>query len=378
VVFSDPYLIGFDTFLAQESFAIPMLMALAWAVAAHAKRPTLGRYALVLTAGSLLVLTRAMFHPVWLVAVVAGLAILRPPPVEARRLVLVSALPFVLITGVMVKNQIRFGTFSLSSWAGMNLSRVAVAPLGDEARERLIDEGVLSPMADVAAFQPYDQYAPYVESCDADFGSRALDEPLKARTGTTFFNVNFNYACFVPVYQQAQRDALAAIRHEPRAYARSVGANAILFVSESPGPPYLGGLTSGPADVLRWAHRVIDLQVTTTVSYPRLWSQRAYVQLSLVPGLAIVTIAGMGAAWRALRRRTRGQDVLALFVAITVANVAMVSVLMDAFETTRFHAPLDPLVYGAVFGGGLELLLRRIAGPRAHSHESSEEAPVDM
>ena len=53
-----------------------------------------------------------------------------PAAVDRRRVVLVTALPFVVVLGLMTKNQVRFGTFSLSSWAGMNLSR-SLSPLGE-------------------------------------------------------------------------------------------------------------------------------------------------------------------------------------------------------------------------------------------------------
>lgn len=362
VVFTEPSLIGFETYLAHESFVIPMLLATIWAVAAYAQRPTLRRYGLVLVAGTVLVLTRAMFHPVWLVAVMAVLGLLRPPPVAwRRRVIVVSALPLVVVAGVMVKNEVRFGSFSLSSWAGMNLSRLALMPLGMEERERLVDDGVLSSMALVEPFRPYDEFSPHVEPCDADFGTPALDDALKSDGFDDFPNVNYNYACFVPVYEQAQRDAMAAIRHRPVTYAESVRANAVMFVSDPRAPVELGGIAGRPARALARVHRVIDLQVTTTARYPNTYPLPVDVQLTFVLGLAVVAVAAVRASARARRGPSTAPDVVVVVVALTVAYVTTTSLLMDAFENGRFRAPLDPLVYGAVFAGALELLMRGLS-----------------
>lgn len=65
-------------------------------------------------------------------------------------------------------------------------------------------------------------------------------------------------------------------------------------------------------------------------------------------------------------------------VALTVAYVTTTSLLMDAFENGRFRAPLDPLVYGAVFAGALELLMRGLsalsARRRATPHGETQPA----
>src|SRR5262245_33410619 len=60
LVFCDPYLIGFETVVSNEAFAVPLLMAVVWSVAFYARRPSGRRLALMLASGTVLVLTRAM------------------------------------------------------------------------------------------------------------------------------------------------------------------------------------------------------------------------------------------------------------------------------------------------------------------------------
>jgi hypothetical protein len=359
LVFCDPYLIGFETYLSHEAFAIPMLMAVVWSTAAYAARPSGRRLALVLASGLILVMTRAMFHPLWFAMVVATIVVVRAPPLPRLRLAAACALPFLVIGGFMVKNEVRFGTFSLSSWGGMNLARVALIPLGDEERQRMVDAGVLSKAARVQPFSPYEDYAPYVPPCRAHYGTPALDRPMKAEP-SSFPNINFNYACYVPVYQQEGHDAIVAIRHHPGWYARSVVASSELFVSQQRGTPELGGLHGRAAGVLYAAYGVVHLRRHTLARYPHVYPLPADYELGFVPGLVVVVGFGLRAARRAWRRTAGATDLVALVVAETVVIISLICVLADAFENGRFRGPLNPLVYGTLYACGLEFLARLV------------------
>jgi hypothetical protein len=375
LVFSDPYLIGFEAHIAHESFVVPLTMGLVWATAAYARRPAAWRFALVLVVGTVLVLTRAMFHPVWLAAVVGAVCWLRPPPLAWRRLALVVAAPFVLVAAVMVRNEVRFGAFSLSSWSGMNLERAALSTLPEARRRELVDEGVISPQGALPPFSPYEDYAPYAEPCSAHFGTPALDAPRKPGGDDVFRNANYNYACFVPVYQQAQRDAVATIRDDPGQYGRTVATNLEVYVSDPWRPwPALGGLDGGAARRLAAIHGVLDLQVQRVAVYAGVWPQHAQVQVTCVAGMLLIVALGARAVGRALRRRgSTPADVVAVVSALTVGWVTLVSITADAFENGRFRAPLVPLAYGLVFGGGLELLARMVDRRRSGDEEGSGE-----
>jgi hypothetical protein len=359
LVFCDPYMIGFETELSHEAFVIPLLMAVVWSTAAYAVRPSGRRLALVLASGLVLVMARAMFHPLWFALVVATIVMVRPPPLPRRRLAVACALPFVVIGGFMAKNQVRFGTFSLSSWSGMNLARVALMPLGEEERRRMVDAGVLSEAALVTPFSRYEDYTPHVPPCRAHYGTPALDHPMKAEPSFPP-DVNFNYACYVPIYQQAGHDAIVAIRHHPGSYARSVVASAEMFVSDPRTTPELGDLHGRAAGVLDPVYAVIQVRGHTRARYPHLYPLYADYQAGFVAGAIVVVGLGARAARRARRRTADASDLVALVVGETVVVVSLICVLADAFENGRFRAPLNPLVYGTLFAFGLELVARRV------------------
>jgi hypothetical protein len=359
VMFASPAVLGYEFYVAQEAVVIPLVYGTLWAVVRYAQVPSLARLGWVLGLATVLVLTRALFHPLWMLGLVAVVVAVRPPPIGRRKLLLVNALPFVVVLGVMAKNEVRFGTFSLSSWMGMNLSRVAVLPLGEERRSELVEEGVLSELAMVPPFRKYVEYEPYVPECHADHGTPVLDDPVKGDGNEKVVNPNFNATCYLPLYQQAQRDAVAAIRAEPGIYARTVGANVVAYLSESPDPRF-GTPEGRMARALGDLHDVLALEVRATARYPGVWSIPGDVQVTFVVGCAAVLVAAGRSVRRRLRREAGARDLVVLVVAWTVVFTTLISVVADAFENGRFRSPLDPLVMGLVIAGLCELAARAV------------------
>jgi hypothetical protein len=362
VMFANPAVIGYEFYVAQEALVIPLLYGTLWAVVRYARGPSLARLGWVLGLATVLVLSRALFHPVWMLGLVAVVLAVRPPPIGRGQLLLVIALPFVLVVGVMAKNEVRFGTFSLSSWMGMNLSRVAVLPLGEERRRELVEDGVLSELALVTPYQEYAAYEPYVPECRSAHGTQVLDDPVKGDGNEKIVNPNFNATCYLPVYQQAQRDAVAAIRAEPGIYARTVGANVVAYLSET--DVRFGRPEGRMADALGDVYDVLALEVRATARYPGVWSIPGDVQITFVVGLVALLVAAARSVRRRLRSEAGARDLIVLVVAWTVVCTTVISVVADAFENGRFRSPLDPLVMGIVIAGLCELAARAVRASR--------------
>ena len=363
VMFANPAVISYEFYVAQEALVIPLLYGTLWAVVRYARGPSLSRLGWVLGLATVLVLSRALFHPVWMLGLLAVVLAVRPPPIGRRKLLLVAALPFVLVVGVMAKNEVRFGTFSLSSWMGMNLSRVAVLPLGAERRSELVEDGVLSELATVAPFQEYAEYEPYVPECRSAHGTPVLDDPVKGDSNEKIVNPNFNATCYLPLYRQAQRDAVAAIRAEPGIYARTVRTNVLAYLSESPETRF-GRPEGRMADALGDVYDVLALEVRATARYPGVWSIPGDVQITFVIGGAALLVAAARSVRRRLRREAGARDLVVLVVAWTVVCTTVISVVADAFENGRFRSPLDPLVMGIVVAGLCELAARAVRASR--------------
>src|SRR5690606_32927629 len=78
VAFSSPTLVGHESQVMQEPLVVPLLLLTTWACAAYARQPGVGRLAVFAGVGTALALVRPQFHPVWLVAGLALVVVIRP------------------------------------------------------------------------------------------------------------------------------------------------------------------------------------------------------------------------------------------------------------------------------------------------------------
>lgn len=165
------------------------------------------------------VLTRALLNPLWFVGVLAVVIVARRPVGRWRPALLAIGIPTLVIVALMAKNQVLFGSPSFSSWLGWNLQRVTIDELPTETRQRLVDEGVLTPLATYPVFLPTDTYADVVAPCEREHPDiPVLADPTKPTTGRE----NFNDECFLPIYRESLDNALAAGWAEPGPAARAV------------------------------------------------------------------------------------------------------------------------------------------------------------
>ena len=354
-VFSDPGLIEYEHTLTYECAELALILGTVWACQRYAHQPTLKRLAVFAGVGTTLVLTRALFHPLWL-AVALGLVLaIRPPRADWRRTALVLCVPLILVVGLMAKNQVRFDTFALSSWFGMNLERAAVNSLPPEDVQQLIDDGTLSPQAVLPAFSSYDHYVPYAEPCDPHYGSTVLDDADKSE-GT----MNPNYACYLPLYDQAQKDAIAAIRARPGEYLTTLRGNTLTFFHD---PMVIRVRLYTLGNVLTRTHAIVGLEVPATAHF-NYFDVDLRIRLTAVIAVLGLLGAGIVAAVRALRGQRTPAVATTLFVGFTILFASLSAILFDIFETARFRVPLDPILYGAVLAFLLEAVARGIARAR--------------
>ncbi len=130
-----------------------------------------------------------------------------------------------------MKNYALFGTFSATSWTGMNLFRMLWNMRGwDESRfRRLKEEGLVSPLMTVRPFAPPDVYISIL-GYDRRTGVPSLDSTVKPTVGT----YNYNHSVYPTVSRILLRDNLRLFLRYPWAYARSVLSAFKIFTY----PPY--------------------------------------------------------------------------------------------------------------------------------------------
>jgi hypothetical protein len=283
-----------------------------------------------------LCLTWALFHLAWMLAVVALVGVFYR---DYRRLILISLLPVLIVSGWYTKNYVLFGSFGASSWMGMNLSHVTfLSPLTPQSvREELIDQGVLSAYPVTEAFRSTEEYRGFM-LVPPKRGIPVLDEPLKSTEA-----INFNHAFYIELSGRMLRDALSFIRTRPDLYLASVKQGfSIYFHSSS---DYLL-LKDKPAPRFEaWWDRVFYGQQSPYGEDPQArWdADPKYLGWGLVIAYAVAAVYGSGLTVA----NTRLSDTIVTtvaFMTFTLLYFTFLANFTDLGENNRFRFTLDPFV----------------------------------
>jgi len=268
---------------------------------------------------------RSVFHPIWLLSVIAVLIVLRRE--MRRRVLLVSLLPVLLVALLITKNVVLFGVPGTSSWFGMNLAQVVYADVPRAERQPLVERGQLSRASLVAPFSSPLAYLSVLPRPSAR-GVPVVDE---VRKSTGFWN--WNQEVYIPASRSLLDDSLTFIRLHPDAYARGILAGMRLYARPFDSEGYVDqSETKRYTDVF---DRVVLLQVTP--SGPA-WT--------IVLAHVMAFIYGLRLMYRLIRRRlepTPARVALA-YAWLTFVYVALVIAFFQVVENNRIRLVIDPLV----------------------------------
>lgn len=281
------------------------------------------------------VLLNSTYQVEWFVAlgVVVGIAL----RARWRSVLAVAALPAVLVGGWYVKDAVQFGTFTTSSWLGMNLAKTTLVAAPPGLVARLVARGTLTPLAEVGPFSPVASYDPRFVRV-APTGVAALDE-----TGSGG-GANYNNLVYVQVSRLYLSDDLDFVAAEPGRYLATVAkAGAVWFV---PTDEYFGR-----QPLAGWS-RLYDAIVLLTPGKDRVAAFHAakrqgpgasQVSYTSLAGTAIVILGVPLVGWR--RRRSDPALVAALVIMWLTALYALAATsLVEFAENQRFHFESGPLV----------------------------------
>lgn len=292
-----------------------------------------------------LCLTWALFHLVWMLAVIVLVGMFYR---DRRKLVLASLLPVLIVTGWYAKNTFLFGSFGASSWMGMNLSHVTfLSPLTPESvRQELIEQGRLSPYPVVEAFRSTEDYRGFMP-VPPRRGIPVLDESFKSTQA-----VNFNHMFYIDLSKRMTGEAIHFIRYRPDLYLASVKQGfSIYFHSSS---DYLLLKDKPTPQLESWWDRIFYGQLRAYGGDPaRRWeSDPKYVGWWLLIMYAAAILYGVKLL---LARDTYHPPFLALvaFMTFTMIYFTVMSNFLDLGENNRFRFALDPFAL-LLFGGLLQ------------------------
>src|ERR1700733_14272712 len=323
-----------------------------------------------------LVLVRNIFHLAYFIAIMTALAFLS----RARRqtVLLCGVLPLVAILGLYVKNWILFGSFSGSTWMGMNMNTITVHQLTSEEARDFVRRGVISPASLLDLGSPISLYRPYIQM-PARTGIPVLDDCVTS-TGAT----NFNCLAFLQVQRIYTRDGLALLKNYPVVYLRSVEIAWFSYFLPAGDFPFF--------DLNRPKIHAIDRfwnvvffgqfkEASDRKELRRLAASGASMSLPLYTGVFLMI--GLPALWLwsvfyllvGVRRKTLDPPTAILlgFLLLNITYVTAIANFLSSFENNRYRFPLDAL-YVVLLGIALTKGLLQPASRWWQRHRRSHPA----
>jgi len=339
-----PGVVLFENYMLYEYLVAFLLLGAAVALV-HFFQDARARWPMLFFAALFgLVLVRNIFHLAYFIAILAVLAFLSP---SRRRTVLIcGALPMLAILGLYAKNQILFGTFSGSTWMGMNMDVITAHQLTSEEPRDFVSRGVISRVSLWDLGSPLNLYRPYIQM-PALTGIPVLDDCVTS-TGAT----NFNCLAFLQVQRLYTKDGLALLRNYPVVYLRSVEVAWFTYFLPAGDFPFFD-LNQPKIHKLDRIWNIVFFgqfkEASDRKELRRLAEHGARASLVLYAGIFLMV--GLPALWlwslyylvSGVRHKTlhRPAAILIGFLLVNIAYVTAIANFLSSFENNRYRFPLD-------------------------------------
>jgi hypothetical protein len=332
-------------FYSYPAAALLVWAAVGLALGAHSKS-TVGW---TLFFGSLCTLTLlvAFFHFLLLLLCVAGAWLILPD--QRRRIVQLSSPWILLAFSLYLKNLILFGSFSASTWFGMNLARVAEpgVPIGIRTQE--VSSGLLSPLALITPASALKDYP-------GEYGAIPPRTPLVPVLTNVFKSTgadNRNHIGYVRVARTYLHDSLSLIRRHPADYLRTCFRSWLVFMHPPSEYFYLTANRDRIGSYVDWfnvwVYGTRDVRPPPSSPDPFRYSAdqllraagRRWALLGLLSVLACFALA-FHDLLSSKGDRARGVTV-AFLIGVTVYG-SLVGNMLEFQENNRFRWPIEPFI----------------------------------
>ena len=282
-------------------------------------------------------LTWSLFHIIWLFAIVILLVIILR---ERKKVIITALLPILLVTGWYAKNLYLVGEFTASSWAGMNLSKIATFRYPEKERKRLVKAGELSKFALLPPFRSPPVYLKLLP--DTPLTGIPLWDEVETSQGSR----NHHHLVYVKASGYYLRDALIVIRLNPGYYARSV-IQALYIYFHSPSD-YDHTLENRRQikELDRWWNRLFygQWQSNETSIGRNLSMSAENVGWCIIVSFVVVIVCSILYLWKNRAQLSKPLYLLVLFMLVNILFVSTVGNLMDIGENNRFRFVVDPFL----------------------------------
>jgi len=291
---------------------------------------------------------RSTFHLAWFLVLVAFAVLLER---QRARTILLSALaPGLLLSALYLKNLAVFGAFASSTWLGSNLTQATVARMPESLKQSFIEQGKLSPFANLSVFAPTRRYLEFFQD-----PSLPSDPPALARIERSSGASNYNHRLFLEVNRRRAEDARVYLQAFPLDYAKTFVDSVVQTFGPSTDWHPIKGRRSP-----HYEHRKV------LGPYESLYNGLVHsvfaAPVGLYAFLPLPIFFALRRAFASFRSRLWAVSASAHLVALAafqIVYVVVVSSLVTRGEASRFRYQVEALLWLLTALGIAEFLRRR-------------------
>lgn len=297
---------------------------------------------------AVLMLTRALYHPLWLAVVVASLmGVVRQ---RHRRPLLAATIgPLALVLGLFLKNFLLVGTFAASSWVGMSLSKRW--PLSQSEMSELRAEAKLPPEWHRRPFREPHELAPLGYFRGERETHPAIDAPYKSNG-----EPNFNHRDYARISRKLVPPNLYLIRRYPDRYVERTVTALLLFLQ--PGPNSVHFLVDYDFTPLHRMRDAITRYVFLGGSIERPIRMLDPPGNLWVAGFPLLLLFGAYRLGASRRQGDEGARALLAFFLVTLLWVTAAANLIEIGENDRMRWEVEPFLL-VLLGSAIASVVKR-------------------
>ena len=315
-----------------------LLLASAVALLLFLERRSRAGLTLFLSLVTLVMLTRSVFHPLWLVAIALALT---PFVAGRRRFLLAAAIPLVVVSLWSLKNYAVVGSYASSSWLGLSLTKRW--PLSQKEIAELKERRVIPAYWQRRPFQEPDYYEAFGFFKEPHNEHPALDALYKSNG-----EPNFNHRDYVTISDGLFQADIELLLKYPERYFRRVTTALLLY------------LQPGPNSV----HFLVDYDFEPVHRYRAAWTRYLFwggpierpIRMFAPPANLWLVLFPLVLGLGVLGATREGPKGVFVYMVLTISWVTAITNLVEIGENDRMRWEIEPLL-AILFGYALNRLL---------------------
>lgn len=290
----------------------------------------------------LICLTRSMYHLAWLLIPWLFLFVSSRKQKYARKALLTGLLFIAVACGWYIKNYIIFGSFTSSTWGGMNIAR------------NVFHDAVISDSGQIASIEPFSKISAYKKFLPTDDPAAAFkglnDRDLLQEMKNDSF-INEKHGGYIEISRQYMQASKQQVRDHPGAYLKNVVQSAIIFFAPATRYP----VNEAQARKIKYYDLLYSFNLSQLAEGKQ--ERRIALTLSALPKFICYSLVFSIIISTWIRRRQIA--LLQLFIIYVTGYIFTISSLFEHYENMRFRYEAEPLFLVLAAGVLTEWITRR-------------------